>query len=191
MPHSGHHHEADNEEHCAQKVDRIKSEIRSYPDFPKKGILFRDFLPILTNPSVFSDLIDVMVSKVRRHTQVQIIVGLDARGFLLGPVIAQRLQLKFVPVRKAGKLPGKVKQVSYEKEYGKDTFEIQSDSVPAGSKCVLVDDLLATGGSLSCAIQLVKECGAYPIAAVVVIELVDLKGRDKLAGVPVYPVVTY
>ena len=150
----------------------------------------------------------MLVSKVKRHPQTDVIVGLDARGFLLGPVIAHQLQLKFVPVRKAGvfsfcaadilmihlstgKLPGKVKQVSYEKEYGKDTFEIQSDSVPAGSKCMLVDDLLATGGSLSCAIRLVRECAAHPIAAIVVIELTDLKGRDKLTGVPVYPVVTY
>lgn len=84
-----------------------------------------------------------------------------------------------------------MKHVSYEKEYGKDVFEIQADSVPAGSKCMLVDDLLATGGSLCCAIQLVRECGAHPIAAVVVIELAELKGRDKLTGVPVYPVLTY
>lgn len=84
-----------------------------------------------------------------------------------------------------------MKQVSYEKEYGKDTFEIQSDSVPAGSKCLFVDDLLATGGSLRCAIQLVRECGAHPVAAVVVIELVDLKGREKLYHVPVHAVVTY
>lgn len=81
--------------------------------------------------------------------------------------------------------------MSYEKEYGQDVFEIQADSVPTGSKVVFMDDLLATGGSLSCAIQLVRECGAHPIAAVVVIELTDLKGRDKLTGVPVYPVVSY
>ena len=84
-----------------------------------------------------------------------------------------------------------MKQVSYEKEYGKDAFEIQADAVPPGSKCVFVDDLLATGGSLACAAQLVRECGAHAIAAVVVIELTDLKGRDKLSGLPVYPVVSY
>lgn len=90
-----------------------------------------------------------------------------------------------------GKLPGKVKQASYEKEYGKDTLEIQSDAVPVGSKCLFIDDLLATGGSLSCAIRLVRECSAYPIASIVVIELTNLRGRDNLDGVPVHAVVSY
>lgn len=116
------------------------------------------------------------------------IVGLDARGFLIGPTLALRAGSKFVPVRKAGKLPGKLETVTYEKEYGADTFAIQTDSIKAGDKVLVVDDLIATGGSAAAAGTLVKKCGGHLMGFVFIIELTGLKGRDKLDA-PVYTLI--
>ena len=148
-----------------------------------------------------------MAGFVKRHPQIDTLVGLEARGWPLVAALTMKLQIKSVFVRKAGqlflhtvslsscsylpgKLPGKVKQVTYAKEYGKDSFEIRATSVPPGSRCMLVDDLLATGGSLACVVELVKQCGAHAVAAAVVVELKDLKGTEKLP-VPVYSVISY
>ncbi|VDI42927.1 coiled-coil domain-containing protein 102A [Mytilus galloprovincialis] len=130
-----------------EKIAKIKQCITGHPDFPKPGILFRDIFPVLRDASVFKMLIDVLVDHVKSKTpNVEIIVGLDSRGFLFGPIIAQELGISFVPVRKAGKLPGEIFQVTYSLEYGQDKFEIQKDSIKPGAKVVIVDDLLATGG---------------------------------------------
>lgn len=127
---------------------------------------------------------------VKLTPKVNVIVGLEARGFLFGPTLALRLGLPFVPVRKAGKLPGKVVSAAYELEYGSDVFELQEGAIKAGQQCVLVDDLLATGGSLKTAIKLIQLCGGYVASAAVVIELNDLKGREQVSS-PVFALVRY
>jgi adenine phosphoribosyltransferase len=174
------------------KINNVAKLIKSHPDFPKKGILFRDFLPVFRNPSVVTDMIDVLAHHVKtRSPQAEIIVGLEARGFLLGPLLALTLKLPFVPIRKAGKLPGAVEKLSYELEYGSDTFELQKEAIKPGSKCVLIDDLLATGGSLKTSIRLIDKCNANVLEALVIIELKELKGRQQLSPTPLYSMITY
>ncbi|XP_061185678.1 uncharacterized protein LOC133193761 [Saccostrea echinata] len=164
------------------RIERIKSHIQVTPDFPKPGIYFKDSLPVLRKPDVFQDLIDLMVEKVKEKSpDVQIIAGLESRGFLFGPIIALRLNCSFVPVRKKGKLPGEIERVSYSLEYGTDVFEIQKEAFPPGHSVVIVDDLLATGGTMNAAVTLIEKVGAKVLSGLVVIELVDLKGRDKLS----------
>ncbi|XP_031694514.1 adenine phosphoribosyltransferase [Anarrhichthys ocellatus] len=129
------------------KLQLVHRHIRAFPDFPKKGILFRDICPILKDPAALTAVIDLFEEHIRKnHQQVDLIVGLDARGFLFGPLLAQRLGVGFVLVRKKGKLPGTTVSVAYDLEYGKAEAEIQEDSVAPGQKIFLIDDLLATGG---------------------------------------------
>ncbi|KIM46266.1 hypothetical protein M413DRAFT_441347 [Hebeloma cylindrosporum] len=176
-------------------VDVIKSHLTSHPDFPKKGIVFLDVFPILRQPLIFETLITHLVQHITSHTigisqkkKIDVIVGLDARGFLFGPIIALRLGAAFVPVRKAGKLPGKCISASYEKEYGMDSFEMQADAIKPGQTVVVIDDLLATGGSAKAAGELVAELGGKTLEYIFVIELLLLKGASKLDG-PVYSVI--
>ncbi|XP_047501123.1 adenine phosphoribosyltransferase-like isoform X1 [Penaeus chinensis] len=164
-----------------ERVERIKNKITAYPDFPKPGILFRDIFSVLQTPPVFHDLMTVLEEKVKSVCpDVDIIMGLDSRGFLFGAPLALSLNKPFVPVRKRGKLPGELKQISYTLEYGTDVFEAQASSIKAGQKVVIIDDLLATGGSMKAAAELVKEMGGVVALCLVCIELTDLKGRDRL-----------
>uniref|UniRef100_A0AAQ4PUK9 Adenine phosphoribosyltransferase n=1 Tax=Gasterosteus aculeatus aculeatus TaxID=481459 RepID=A0AAQ4PUK9_GASAC len=129
------------------KLQLVQRHIRAFPDFPQQGILFRDICPILKDPAALTAVIDLFEDHVRKnHQQLDLIVGLDARGFLFGPLLAQRLGLGFVLVRKKGKLPGTTVSVAYDLEYGKAEVEIQEDAVAPGQKVLLIDDLLATGG---------------------------------------------
>jgi len=174
------------------KLDKVKSSIKEYPGFPKPPVVFRDWLPIFRDPEVFHDLITVMVSIIRNNfPQLDVIVGLESRGFLIGPILAYQLKKSFVPIRKKNKLPGQVIKASYELEYGTDILELAVESIPSGSKCLLVDDLIATGGSLKAAISLIEQVKAEPIGALVCIELEALKGRDKVKPIPVYSLVQY
>ncbi|KAI4467261.1 adenine phosphoribosyltransferase [Holotrichia oblita] len=142
-----------------EKIELIKKNIGLYPDFPKAGVLFRDTCTILRQPNAFQALKEVLVQCVRVHfVETECIGGLDARGFLIGPIIALELRIPFIPIRKRGKLPGKVTTEEYTKEYGKDAVEIQDESVTAGAKILLVDDLLATGGSLQASCNLIEKC---------------------------------
>ncbi|KAK3086068.1 hypothetical protein FSP39_013007 [Pinctada imbricata] len=164
-----------------ERLSRVKGAVRGFPDFPKPGILFRDIFPILRDPSLLKDLCSLMLDHIRSKTsEVDVIVGLEARGFLFGPILAMELGCSFVPIRKAGKLPGKTEKVEYILEYGKDVFEIQEGSILKGQKVVIVDDLLATGGTMKAACELVKKVGGDIKDCLVVIELSDLKGRDKV-----------
>ncbi|XP_042856943.1 adenine phosphoribosyltransferase-like [Penaeus japonicus] len=164
-----------------ERVERIRNKIASYPDFPKPGIVFRDIFSVLQTPSVFHDLMAVLEEKVRAVCpDVDIIMGLDSRGFLFGAPLALALNKPFVPVRKKGKLPGELKKVSYTLEYGTDVFEAQASSIKPRQKVVIIDDLLATGGSMKAASELVKEMEGVVALCLVCIELADLKGRDKL-----------
>ncbi|KAJ8339943.1 hypothetical protein SKAU_G00345760 [Synaphobranchus kaupii] len=154
-----------------------RSEIRAFTDFPSKGIVFRDICPILKDPEALAAIIDLFEERVRETCPgVELVVGLDARGFLFGPLLAQRLRVGFVLVRKKGKLPGPTASVAYTLEYGQAEAEIQEDAVEAGQKVVIIDDLLATGGTLYATCELMKKQKAKVLGCLVVIELKDLKG---------------
>lgn len=165
-------------EDCAA---RIKKSIKSYPDFPKSGIVFRDVFSILMKPDLSADLMVLLEEKITTLCpDVDVIVGLESRGFLFGMPLALTLKKPFVPIRKKGKLPGVLKSVTYSLEYGTDEFEAQSDSIKPGQKVVIVDDLLATGGTMGAACKLVSDMGGDVKLCLVCIELQDLKGREKV-----------
>lgn len=164
-------------------VQLLKNKLRQFPDFPEKGILFEDILPIFADPAAFNVLISAFEKHIReKHGQVDVIVGLDARGFLFGPTLALRLNAAFVPVRKQGKLPGKCVTAEYTKEYGTDIFCAQHDAIKPGQKVIIVDDIIATGGSASAAGQIVKQLGGHTLEYAFMLELDFLKGRDKLVS---------
>jgi adenine phosphoribosyltransferase len=164
----------------------LRSRLRQFADFPSKGILFEDIMPIFQDPKSFQNLIDgLKIHLQEANIKPDVIVGLDARGFLFGPTLALQLGAAFVPVRKKGKLPGETSQVVYEKEYGKDVFEMQTGSVKSGQTVVIVDDIIATGGSAMAAGQLVELQGAEVAEYLFLLELLFLKGRDKL-NAPVF-----
>ncbi|KAF8303415.1 adenine phosphoribosyltransferase [Clavulina sp. PMI_390] len=184
-------------------VEFIRSKLTMTPDFPKKGINFLDFLPILRDPLAFETLITHFVSHITTKTipslpsspspsvkpvKIDAVVGLDSRGFLIGPIIAMRLGAKFIPVRKAGKLPGKTISATYEKEYGSDSFEIQEGAIEEGDHVIVVDDLIATGGSAKAAGELVAKSGGKTVEYLFVIGLTFLKGWDKLDA-PAYSII--
>lgn len=151
---------------------------------------FRDVTPVLAEPALLSSLIDIMASKIS-HLQVDRVLGIESRGFLFGPLIAQKLLLPFGVIRKKGKLPGSLYSVEYDLEYGKDTLEIQKDALPKQSKCVIVDDLVATGGSLEASKQLVELSGSQVEACLVIIELKGLNGCKKLNPTPLISLFEY
>ncbi|XP_034538133.1 adenine phosphoribosyltransferase [Notolabrus celidotus] len=174
------------------KLMMIESFIRAYPDFPKKGILFRDICPVLRSPAALRAVIDLFEEQVRtNYPNVDLIVGLDARGFLFGPLLAQRLGIGFVLVRKKGKLPGTTVSVAYDLEYGQAEVEIQDDAIASGQKVLLIDDLLATGGTLFAACELMKKLEAVVLGCMVVIELKQLNGVDKLKPQSVFSLLKY
>lgn len=173
-----------------EKTSFFRQAITQTPDFPKPGILFEDIFPIFTSPPHHEALIrayELQIQELGVGTP-DVIVGLDARGFLIGPTLALRAGCKFVPVRKAGKLPGKLETVTYDKEYGADSFAIQTASIKPGDKVLVVDDLIATGGSAAAAGELVKKCGGQLLGYIFIIELTGLKGRGKLDA-PVYTLI--
>ncbi|XP_018804561.1 PREDICTED: adenine phosphoribosyltransferase [Bactrocera latifrons] len=163
------------------KLEYIKTKIGTFPDFPKKGIVFRDIFSALRDPTACKYLKEVLVQLVKEKCpNAEIIVGLESRGFLFNFMVATELGLGCAPVRKKGKLPGELISVEYVLEYGKDIFEMQANAIKPGQKVIIVDDLLATGGSLKAAIELVRKAGGNVIGSFVVLELQDLHGRDKL-----------
>ncbi|XP_064599125.1 adenine phosphoribosyltransferase-like [Liolophura sinensis] len=170
-----------NEAIRAAKLAKIRAAVQSYPDFPKPGVLFRDIFPIFQNPYVYEDLISVMEDHIKeQHLQVDVLVGLESRGFLFAPLLAYNLGKSFVPVRKKGKLPGEVVSIKYGLEYGEDTFEVQKHAIKPGQKVIIVDDLLATGGTMKAACELIENLKAEVLECITVIELLDLKGRERL-----------
>ncbi|MBN3299424.1 APT phosphoribosyltransferase, partial [Amia calva] len=174
------------------KLQCIIQNIRSFPDFPTKGILFRDICPVLKDPKVLNAAIDLFEEHVRQtYPHVELIVGMDARGFLFGPLLAQRLGVGFVLVRKKGKLPGPTVSVAYTLEYGQAEVEIQEDAVKAGQKVVVIDDLLATGGTLCAACELLKKLKAEVLGCMVLIEMTDLNGAERLKPNPLFSVAQF
>ncbi|XP_030385871.1 adenine phosphoribosyltransferase [Scaptodrosophila lebanonensis] len=164
-----------------EQLEYVKSHISTYPDFPKKGIIFRDIFGALTDGKACRYLRDLLVQHIRsQHPDVELIVGLDSRGFLLNLLLATELGIGCAPIRKKGKLAGELVGVEYKLEYGSDIFEMQRSAIKPGQKVIIVDDLLATGGSLAAATQLVRKLGGVILESVVVIELQELQGRQKL-----------
>lgn len=171
-------------------LELLARTVRDVPDFPKPGILFKDIMPILAEPKAFRASIDLFAEAIA-ELRVDKIVGIDARGFLFGAALAYKLGLGFIPVRKKGKLPGKTEAVPYTLEYGESTVEMLSDALQEGEQVVLIDDLLATGGTAAAAIKLIEKLGGKPLAALFLIELEFLNGRRLLGDVPVKALLKY
>ena len=158
--------------------------IRNIPDFPKEGILFRDVTTLIKNKKAFKQSIDAL-AKLCKGKKIDMVVGVEARGFIFGGALAYKLGVGFVPVRKKGKLPFRVHQASYELEYGTDTLEVHVDAIKKGMKVLIVDDLLATGGTVGAVVDMMSRLGAKIQGIMFLIELVDLHGRNKLQGYPI------
>lgn len=168
----------------------FKDHIRVITDFPKEGISYKDITTLLKNGEVYRAAIDVLVEKIKPW-QPEVIVGPEARGFLLGAPLAYALGIGFVPVRKAGKLPGETISETYALEYGFDTLEVHADAISPGTRVVAVDDLLATGGTMLATVRLMNKIGADMCGMGFLIELTLLKGKEKLADYPVFSLVQY
>ena len=170
----------------------IRSHIRTVPDWPAPGVRFRDITPLLANPKVFRVLIDQFVHRYF-DTRPDAIAGLDARGFIIGSVLAYELNLGFVPIRKQGKLPFTTVAETYELEYGSATVEIHTDAVAPGSRVVLIDDLIATGGTMLAGKRLLERLGATVVEAAAIVDLPELGGSARLreAGLPLYTLVEF
>jgi adenine phosphoribosyltransferase len=168
----------------SHKIDKLRAGVRDVPDFPKKGIIFKDITPILQDAKLFRESIDLFLERCRGK-KIDKIVGIDARGFLYGSTVAYELGVGFVPIRKRGKLPYKSVTAKYALEYGEAEMEMHVDALNAGERIVLVDDLLATGGTSASAAALIKKVGGELLEAQFLIELEFLHGRERLAPVPV------
>jgi adenine phosphoribosyltransferase len=182
-------------------VARLKSLIRDVPDFPKPGVMFKDFTPLIRDPAGLAMAVELMANPFRNEVgnggkgKVDLVVGAESRGFIFGMALAQALSAGFVPVRKPGKLPAAKASISYELEYGKDTLEIHTDAILPGQRVLMVDDLLATGGTMHACCKLVQGMRATIVGVTVLIELRGLGGRGVVApavgGAPVHSVLVY
>ncbi len=170
--------------------EQLKKHIRSIPDFPKEGILFKDISTLLKNKAAFKKAVDSM-AKVVKGKKIDYVLSIESRGFIFGAALAYKLGAGFVPVRKKGKLPAETISVNYSLEYGTDTLEMHKDAIKPNSKILIVDDLLATGGTMSAVVQLAEKVQAKIFGIIFLIELCDLKGREKLKGYPVYSILKY
>lgn len=172
------------------KKINLKDCIRSIPDFPKPGILFRDITTLLQDKHAFKQAVDALSNRYK-NKKINIVVAVEARGFILGGAIAHKIGAGFVPVRKSGKLPWKTNSATYELEYGRDTLEMHQDAIKPGGKVLIVDDLLATGGTVRAVTDLVKQQQGKIAGIAFLIELSDLKGKEKLKGYPLYSLIKY
>lgn len=169
---------------------QLKEKIRTIPDFPEKGVLFRDITTLLKDGPAFSAAVDLLVEHYR-SIPLNAIVAIESRGFIFGAPLAHRLGLSFVPVRKFGKLPGPTTREEYELEYGRETLEVHTDAITPGARTVVVDDLLATGGTAKATARLVESLGGVVVEFAFLIELTYLKGREKLSGYPVFSLIQF
>lgn len=168
----------------------LKQYIREVPDFPKPGISFKDITPLLKNPIAFRYVIE-RFAEICSDRDVDLVAGIDARGFLFAAPLAIQMALPLIPVRKEGKLPHETSSLSYSLEYGDSSVEIHTDAIVNGQRVLIVDDLLATGGTMDASAELVRQCGGEVAGHAVVIELVDLGGRSRLKGDSVVSLVQY
>ncbi|HBO91557.1 MAG TPA: adenine phosphoribosyltransferase [Acidobacteria bacterium] len=171
-------------------METLKSYIRNVPDFPKPGILFYDITTLLRNPIGFRESLDSLVTPFANES-IDLVVGVESRGFIFGAAVADRLGAGFVPIRKPNKLPSTTIQTGYELEYGEGSLEIHDDAIDKGQKVLIVDDLLATGGTAQAAVQLIKKLGGIVQGVVFLIELEGLKGRSKLLDEKIVSILKY
>jgi adenine phosphoribosyltransferase len=168
----------------------LRTKVRDVPDFPKEGIIFKDLMPLIADRTAFAQSIDELAEWARPR-EPDIILGAEARGFIFGGALAYVLGCGFVPARKPGKLPWQTVEATYELEYGTDTLEVHADAIGSGSRVIVLDDVLATGGTAKAKIDLVDKLGGEVVGALFVIELTFLHGRDRLAGCDVHALIAY
>ena len=171
-------------------VDDLKRRIRDIPDFPRPGILFRDITPLLADGRAFCQAINYIGERYQ-DKKIDVVVGVEARGFIMGAALAYKLRAGNILIRKLGKLPYKTHQTTYALEYGTDTLEIHQDAFKRGQRVLIADDLLATGGTVSAAVDLVKQLGGEIVELAFLIELTALKGRERLRGYSVFSLLQY
>jgi adenine phosphoribosyltransferase len=171
-------------------IDKLRAAVRDVPDFPKKGIIFKDITPILKDGALFRAAVDLFLDQCRGR-KIDKIVGIDARGFVFGSAVAYELGIGFVPLRKKGRLPYKTESAKYSLEYGEAEMELHIDAITRGEQVVLIDDLLATGGTSASAVTLIKKVGGELLGAQFLIELEFLHGREKLVPTPVISFLKY
>jgi len=176
--------------YVAPKGINLESYIRSIPDWPKKGILFRDITPLLADPKAFAAAIDALCADFT-DADIEYVAAVEARGFIFGAAVARKLGVGYVPIRKKGKLPFKTESITYDLEYGTGTLEVHCDAIKKGAKVLMVDDLLATGGTMAAACKLIEKIGGQILAISFLIELTELAGRGKLQGYDVKTVISY
>jgi len=171
-------------------IEGLKNSIRDVPDFPKKGIIFKDITTLLKDGRKFREAIDCIVERYKGK-KIDKVVAIEARGFVLGSVVAYRLGVGIVPVRKKGKLPYETNSVEYDLEYGKDSLEMHKDAIEPGEKVIVVDDLLATGGTMNAVCDLIERAKGEVVETAFLIELEFLKGRDRLKGREVFSLIKF
>jgi adenine phosphoribosyltransferase len=172
------------------KEIELERYIRSIPDWPKKGILFRDITPLLAEPRAFAAAVDALCEGYKQKG-IQYVAAVEARGFIFGAAAAKKIGVGFVPIRKKGKLPYNTKSVTYDLEYGTDTLEVHSDAVEKGSNVLMIDDLLATGGTMAAACKLIEKIGGKVAGIAFLIELTDLDGRQKISAYDIKTLISY
>ena len=165
----------------------LKDSIRSIPDWPIDGVIFRDLTTLMQNPEAYRNTCDVFYNRYK-SLDINKVVGIDARGFVFGAVLAYQLNVGFIPVRKKGKLPHKTVSEQYTLEYGKNTVEMHEDAITKGEKVVIVDDLIATGGTIEAAVKLVKKLGGDILECAFIVELPELKGREKIKDQKIFTI---
>ena len=171
-------------------VTELRAKIRDIKDFPTEGILFKDITTLLKDGPAFRRVVDLLAERYQRE-RVEVVVGIESRGFIFGGAIAHQLNAGFVPVRKLGKLPGKTIEVEYELEYGRDALAVHEDAIRPGQRVLVVDDLLATGGTMAATLRLVEQLGGHVAGVVFMIELAFLHGREKLNNYPIHSLIVY
>ncbi|MDE0708526.1 MAG: adenine phosphoribosyltransferase [Candidatus Poseidoniales archaeon] len=173
-------------------LDELRDVIRTVPDFPKEGVMFRDITPVLSRAGLLAKVTDQFVEDLEKlGWHPDLIVGPEARGFLFGPLLAERLGIGFIPVRKLGKLPGETRRVEYTLEYGSNVLEIHKDAISGGQKVVIIDDLLATGGTISACSELCYAAGADVLGALFLIELKGLNARESIAPIAAHALLEF
>jgi adenine phosphoribosyltransferase len=171
-------------------ASRIRAAIRDVPDFPKPGILFKDITPILSDPALFAEVIGGLTERYL-PLRIDKIAAMESRGFIFGAPLAEKIGAGFVPLRKFGKLPHTTVAETFNLEYGTETLEVHTDAITPGERVLIIDDLLATGGTAEAAVRLVKRIGGEVVEIAFVVELAFLKGRGRLAGIPMYSMVVF
>jgi adenine phosphoribosyltransferase len=174
----------------AGKGNVLKRHIRGIPDWPKEGILFRDITPLLADPKAFAAAVDALCSGFT-DAGIEYVAAVEARGFIFGAAVAEKLGAGFVPIRKKGKLPWQTESVSYDLEYGTDTLEVHRDAIKQQAKVLMVDDLLATGGTMAAACRLIEKIAGQVVGIVFLVELAGLRGREKIADYKVTSIISY